>query len=478
MVQGNVTLTLVLEQNNTATGGAGGKGGSGAADAGPVLTGGVYIGAGGSAGGGGAGGKGGTGGDFSGVGGDGSDGGNGAKGGHGGNAGNGGGGATGGVAAGGGIYVTGGTVILASDTSMNNSAVAGAGGARGPAPGGVGPGGEHGAAGTAGAGGVGASRRTSGTAPNGVAGNAGDAGTDGLAGSLGTEGAPGAVGTASSVNEFLASGTSTTQTLTLVITTPPPSPVGIGAGFTLTAAVENSAHQVVTSFNGDITVVLTGGPGGGVLAGSTTVHATSGVAEFAGLTLNTDGTGYQLEATSGGTNSAPVSVNVTGTPPPPPPPAPPAASATASAAPAPPPTIIREKPLLSQKLNKKHKPMGKAVLTGFELTFSTAMNPSTAGSPSNYQVEWTSTKIVKKKKKQIFHLLPITVKYTAATDTVDLLIKGTQAFASGGKITVNATPPGGVSSAGEVFLDGNNEGIAGDNGTFTISPKGRAVTRG
>jgi hypothetical protein len=58
-----------------------------------------------------------------------------------------------------------------------------------------------------------------------------------------------------------------------------------------------------------------------------------------------------------------------------------------------------------------------------------------------------------------------------------LLLSGKQAFKQGGEITVNAMPPGGVTSALGVLLDGNDEGIAGDDGVFTIVPKGSGVTR-
>ena len=57
-----------------------------------------------------------------------------------------------------------------------------------------------------------------------------------------------------------------------------------------------------------------------------------------------------------------------------------------------PPTIISEQPLFTRKPKKKHKPAGKPVLSGFELEFSTAMNPATAGNASNYQVDWVSIK--------------------------------------------------------------------------------------
>ena len=117
--------------------------------------------------------------------------------------------------------------------------------------------------------------------------------------------------------------------------------------------------------------------------------------------------------------------------------------------------------------------MGKPVLTGFELEFSSAMNAATAGNASNYQLGWTSTKKVKKKVVTILHPVAFRVQYSDSNDSVSLLLIGKQAFAKGGQITVIAAPPDGVSSAAGVLLDGNDEGVAGDNGVFTILPRAR-----
>jgi hypothetical protein len=105
------------------------------------------------------------------------------------------------------------------------------------------------------------------------------------------------------------------------------------------------------------------------------------------------------------------------------------------------------------------------------------MNPATARNANNYQVDWISTRRVKKKLTQVLHPLAIRVDYNAATDSVDLMLAGKQAFTDGGQITVVAGPPGGVSSSAGVFLDGNNEGLAGDNGVFSISAKARGIAR-
>ena len=79
---------------------------------------------------------------------------------------------------------------------------------------------------------------------------------------------------------------------------------------------------------------------------------------------------------------------------------------------------------------------------------------------------------------EVLHAVPVRVDYNPADDSVSLLLSGKQAFAQGGRITVIAAPPSGVSSAAGVLLDGNDEGVAGDNGVFTILPKARGITRG
>ncbi len=172
------------------------------------------------------------------------------------------------------------------------------------------------------------------------------------------------------------------------------------------------------------------------------------------------------------------------TPTPSPTPAPtptPTPSPTPSPTPVPaptPPVIVGEQALFTRKLNKKHKPEGKPVLSGFVLDFSAAMNPATAGNAANYQVDWISFKQARHKKMQVLHAVPISANYDPATQSVSLLLSGKQAFARGGQITVVAEPPDGVSSAAGVLLDGGGQGQAGDNGVFVILPKARGISRG
>ena len=66
-----------------------------------------------------------------------------------------------------------------------------------------------------------------------------------------------------------------------------------------------------------------------------------------------------------------------------------------------------------RKLNKKGKPVGKAVLSGFTFEFGTPLNPSAAGNAANYQVDSVTTKKVKKKVQHVLHpITNFTVSYT------------------------------------------------------------------
>ena len=67
--------------------------------------------------------------------------------------------------------------------------------------------------------------------------------------------------------------------------------------------IQDSAGARVANANGAVTLALGANPGGGVLAGTTTVNAVNGVATFSGLSLDRAG-GYTLVASSGGLASA------------------------------------------------------------------------------------------------------------------------------------------------------------------------------
>ncbi len=85
----------------------------------------------------------------------------------------------------------------------------------------------------------------------------------------------------------------------LVVTSQPPGGVIAGQSFGFVVQAEDVYGNVATTFNGPVTAALANDPAGGALAGALTADARNGVAEFSGLTLNTAGSGYDLQATSG-----------------------------------------------------------------------------------------------------------------------------------------------------------------------------------
>jgi len=135
-----------------------------------------------------------------------------------------------------------------------------------------------------------------------------------------------------------------------------------------------------------------------------------------------------------------------------------------------PPQIQSATVVFTQKTNPKtHKKIGKPVLTGYQFTFNTAMNPATTGSSANYQVqtyEYVRFKVGKKfqKKLELQPPIGITANYQPSSDAVELPT-GKQAFKYGGQITLIGT---GISSAGGALL--------GNNVLYSISKGGRSIT--
>jgi hypothetical protein len=99
----------------------------------------------------------------------------------------------------------------------------------------------------------------------------------------------------------------------LVVTQPPPASVTAGSGFGLTVQAQDSSGNLVTSFNGPVTVMLASNPGGATLGGTMIVTASSGVATFSGLTLDKAASGYTLIVSGVGSGSTTTSA-VTVTP--------------------------------------------------------------------------------------------------------------------------------------------------------------------
>ena len=98
----------------------------------------------------------------------------------------------------------------------------------------------------------------------------------------------------------------------LIVTTQPPDSITVGSGFGLTVTAEDSSGNVLTSFNGTVTVALSNNPGGATLGGTLMVTAQDGVATFSDLTLDQPGIGYTLQVSSTDLASATTSaINVT-----------------------------------------------------------------------------------------------------------------------------------------------------------------------
>jgi hypothetical protein len=98
----------------------------------------------------------------------------------------------------------------------------------------------------------------------------------------------------------------------LAVTAQPPGSVTAGAAFGLTVTAEDKSGNVLTSFNGTVTVELDNNSGGATLGGTLSVTAQSGVASFSDLTLDKAATGYTLLVSATGLAGATTAaINVT-----------------------------------------------------------------------------------------------------------------------------------------------------------------------
>src|SRR5436189_122477 len=95
-------------------------------------------------------------------------------------------------------------------------------------------------------------------------------------------------------------------------------PQSTQAGQTMPAVrltARDASGNTVTSYTGLITVAIGANPGGGTLAGTTSVNAVSGVATFSTLSINNAGTGYTLAASAAGlTGATSAAFNITAPP--------------------------------------------------------------------------------------------------------------------------------------------------------------------
>jgi len=160
-------------------------------------------------------------------------------------------------------------------------------------------------------------------------------------------------------------------------------------------------------------------------------------------------------------------------------PTPQTAQATTSVISAPaPPVIIGEKAIFQRKTNKKGKPIGSPILTGFSVEFSAPLNPASANNPVNYQLDTVTTKKAKKKVMRIMHPISnFTVSYNAASDSVNLALVGTQPFPTGGQLTIVSGPSGGVTGASGAPLGGHHRACHLSEGAHNHAVVAR-VTRG
>ncbi len=125
--------------------------------------------------------------------------------------------------------------------------------------------------------------------------------------------------------------------------------------------------------------------------------------------------------------------------------------------------VVGEQPLFERRLNKKGKPTGKAVLTGFTLDLGEALSASAANS-ANYQVATVMPRKVRGKK--VTTLRPFanfTVSYLASSDAVQITLGSRQTFPSGGQITILA----GLTTASGAALTGP--------AVFTIASGGKSI---
>ncbi len=237
----------------------------------------------------------------------------------------------------------------------------------------------------------------------------------------------------------------------LVVTAGPPGSVPAGSSFGLTVEALDPYNNLDTTFNSGILIAIAPGanPGNGTLAGATDITASAGVATFSGLSISNMGNGYQFQISGDGLTVTTAPVNIT----------------------APIPTIILAQIVKTQKHNKKGKAVGKPMFAGFEFEYSTAMGPS-AATPSEYVVDMTVIKRIKRKNVPVLKPVAFTTTYNQSTNIITLNVSSKQTFPKGGQITIIGTPPGGVASSLSVLLNG------GTSSTFTIEPKLKGIVTG
>jgi streptogramin lyase len=95
-------------------------------------------------------------------------------------------------------------------------------------------------------------------------------------------------------------GVATLAPTQLVVTQQPPASVTAGSPFGMTVEDLDSSGNLVSSFNGTVTVGLLNPPSGATVGGTLSVTASNGVATFPSLSLNKAGPTYTLVVTGSG----------------------------------------------------------------------------------------------------------------------------------------------------------------------------------
>jgi streptogramin lyase len=249
----------------------------------------------------------------------------------------------------------------------------------------------------------------------------------------------------------------------LILNSQPPASVNAGTTFPLTAKLEDRFDNLATNFSGTVIAALASNPGGSTLSGATSVvsplSANPGFAIF-NLSLNQPGNGYTLTLSEGGLTAGPTTgINVLASSPTPTP-TPPAA-----------PTIIGETAVFTQKtkkVGKKFVKVGKPVLSGYKITFSTAMNQGTLGNAANYVMDTVVPVKKTRKKPATTKVTPVGFSVNSVTpNSVILKPAGTPFSTKAGMITVLASS--GVESTAGAFM-------APPSVTLPISKGGKSIS--
>jgi hypothetical protein len=92
-------------------------------------------------------------------------------------------------------------------------------------------------------------------------------------------------------------------------------PSNATAGATIAPAIQvqamDGAGNLVTPFNGNVTMAIGTNPAGGTLSGTASVAAAGGIASFSSLSIDKAGTGYKLTATGGAGSGTSNAFNIT-----------------------------------------------------------------------------------------------------------------------------------------------------------------------